>query len=387
MHSLDAPVSGGDVGARNATLSIMVGGDEEAFEAVLPCLQAMGTTAVRHGGPGTGQHTKLVNQMLVAGTIVAVCEALVYAHRAGLDLELVLASVSAGAAGSWALSNLAPRMLAGNDAPGFLVDHFVKDMALALAEARRMQLSLPGLALAQQLYVALQAQGRGHDGTQCARPRGGVAVGHRLVDAGGHLVTATAPPTPTRERILDAAWRLFAQQGFAGTTVSQIEAASSLAAGSGSFYRHFRSKEEVLHAVVDREVERADAARDVGPEPADTGGDVRVALAMEFQRRLASLRRLHPLIRVVQREREHLGTSRDHLGDLLVSRNVTVRSERFAAWMARGAIPTRDPEALATAVMCALVGYDMSCEYFGRPPGGTSEEAFISTLVSFVAGA
>ncbi len=200
-------------------------------------------------------------------------------------------------------------------------------------------------------------------------------------------MTAAAPPTPTRERILDAAWRLFTQQGFAGTTVSQIEAASSLAAGSGSFYRHFKSKEEVLHAVVDREVERADAARDVGPEPADTGGDVRVALAMEFQRRLASLRRLHPLIRVVQREREHLGASRDHLGDLLVSRNVTVRSERFAAWMARGAIPRRDPEALTTAVMCALVGYDMSCEYFGRPPGGTSEEAFISTLVSFVAGA
>ena len=166
VHSLDAPVSGGDIGARNATLSIMVGGDEVAYEAVLPCLQAMGTTVVRHGGPGTGQHTKLVNQTLVAGAIVAVCEALVYAHRAGLDLELVLASVSGGAAGSWSLSNLAPRMLAGNDAPGFLVDHFVKDMALALAEARRMQLSLPGLALAQQLYVALQAQGRGRDGTQ-----------------------------------------------------------------------------------------------------------------------------------------------------------------------------------------------------------------------------
>jgi 3-hydroxyisobutyrate dehydrogenase len=166
VHSLDAPVSGGDVGARDATLSIMVGGDERAYDAVLPCLQVMGTTVVRHGGPGTGQHTKLVNQTLIAGAIVAVCEALVYAHRAGLDLERVLASVSGGAAGSWTLSNLAPRMLAGNDAPGFLVDHFVKDMSLALAEARRMQLSLPGLALAQQLYVALQAQGRGRDGTQ-----------------------------------------------------------------------------------------------------------------------------------------------------------------------------------------------------------------------------
>jgi 3-hydroxyisobutyrate dehydrogenase len=164
--SLDAPVSGGDVGARNAALSIMVGGDELAYAAVLPCLQLMGTTVVRQGGPGTGQHTKLVNQTLVAGAIVAVCEALVYAHRAGLDLELVLASVSGGAAGSWTLSNLAPRMLAGDDAPGFQVDHFVKDMALALAEARRMHLSLPGLALAEQLYVALQAQGRGRDGTQ-----------------------------------------------------------------------------------------------------------------------------------------------------------------------------------------------------------------------------
>jgi AcrR family transcriptional regulator len=198
-------------------------------------------------------------------------------------------------------------------------------------------------------------------------------------------MTAETLPTPTRERILNAAWHLFTQQGFAGTTVSQIEAEASLAAGSGSFYRHFRSKEDVLHAVVDREVERADADRDVGPELSDTGGDVRVALAMEFQRRLGNLRRLHPLIRLVQREREHLGTSRDYLGDLLVNRNVTVRSERFAAWMARGAIPTRDPEAMATAVMCALVGYDMSREYFDRPPGGIGEEAFISTLVDFVA--
>src|SRR5688500_13840175 len=137
--------------------------------------------------------------------------------------------------------------------------------------------------------------------------------------------------TPTKERILDAAWQLFVQHGFAGTTVTQIEAAASLAAGSGSFYRHFRSKEDVLQAVVDRAVERADADRDVGPALSDTGGDVRVALAMEFQRRLGNLRRLHPLIRLVQREREHLASSRDHLGDLLVDRNVTVRSERFAA--------------------------------------------------------
>jgi 3-hydroxyisobutyrate dehydrogenase len=166
VHSLDAPVSGGDVGARNHTLSIMVGGDDGAYQAVLPCLQAMGTTVVHQGGHGTGQHTKLVNQTLIAGNIVAICEALLYAHRAGLDAEGVLASVSTGAAGSWSLSNLAPRMLAGDDAPGFSVDHFVKDMSLALHEARRMRLALPGLALAQQLYIALQAQGHGRNGTQ-----------------------------------------------------------------------------------------------------------------------------------------------------------------------------------------------------------------------------
>lgn len=196
----------------------------------------------------------------------------------------------------------------------------------------------------------------------------------------------TTAPRPTRERILDAAWSLFTQQGFAGTTVSQIEAASMLAAGSGSFYRHFRSKGDVLHAVVDREVERVDAGRDVGPDLEDTDGDVRVALAMEFQRRLDNLRRLERLIRLVQREREHLGSSRDHLGDLLVDRNVTVRSERFAAWMARGAIPQRDPEALATLVMCALVGYHMSSDYFDRPPGDVGEQSFVTTLVDLVTG-
>jgi 3-hydroxyisobutyrate dehydrogenase len=158
-------VTGGDVGAREARLSIMVGGDAAAFEKARPLFEKMGRIIVHHGGPGAGQHAKLVNQTLIAGAIVSVCEALVYAHAAGLDLDLVLQSVSSGAAGSWTLSNLAPRMLVGNDAPGFLVDHFVKDMGLALAEARRMRLALPGLALAQQLYVALQAQGRGRDGT------------------------------------------------------------------------------------------------------------------------------------------------------------------------------------------------------------------------------
>jgi len=166
VGALDAPVSGGDVGARAGTLSIMVGGDHETFDAVRPCFDVMGKTVVLHGGPGSGQHTKLVNQTLVAGTIVSVCEALLYAQRAGLDVPTVLESVSGGAAASWALSNLAPRMVAGDYAPGFFVDHFVKDMGIALDEAARMQIALPGLALARQLYVALQAQGHGRDGTQ-----------------------------------------------------------------------------------------------------------------------------------------------------------------------------------------------------------------------------
>jgi len=166
VHALDAPVSGGDVGARNAALSIMVGGPLDVFESVRPVFDVMGSTVVRQGGPGAGQHTKLMNQILIASNMVGVCEALLYAYRAGLDLESVLASVSGGAAGSWSLSNLAPRMIANNMAPGFYVNHFVKDMGIALAEAGRSQLALPGLALAHQLYVALQAQGGGSDGTQ-----------------------------------------------------------------------------------------------------------------------------------------------------------------------------------------------------------------------------
>jgi len=166
VHSLDAPVSGGDIGARNAALSIMVGGPDDVARAVGPCFAAMGTTVVRQGDHGAGQHTKMTNQILIATGMVGVCEALLYAYQAGLDLETVLSSVSGGAAGSWSLTNLAPRAIAGNMAPGFLVDHFVKDMGIALAEAGRMQLSLPGLALAHQLYVALQAQGGGGNGTQ-----------------------------------------------------------------------------------------------------------------------------------------------------------------------------------------------------------------------------
>jgi 3-hydroxyisobutyrate dehydrogenase len=165
VDAIDAPVSGGDVGARNATLSIMVGGDAAAVERVRTLLEAMGKTIVHQGGPGAGQHTKMVNQILIATGMIGVCEALLYGYRAGLDLETVLESVGGGAAGSWSLSNYGPRMLAGNFDPGFMVEHFVKDMGIALAESRRMNLSLPGLALAQQLYVALQAQGGGRKGT------------------------------------------------------------------------------------------------------------------------------------------------------------------------------------------------------------------------------
>jgi 3-hydroxyisobutyrate dehydrogenase len=166
VGAIDAPVSGGDVGARNATLSIMVGGDVVAFEHVRPLLELIGKTIVYQGGPGLGQHAKMVNQTLIASGIVGVCEALLYAYKAGLDLESVLAVVSSGAAGSWSLTNYAPRMLKGDFEPGFLVEHFIKDLEIALGEARRMDLALPGLALAHELYLALRAQGGGRQGTQ-----------------------------------------------------------------------------------------------------------------------------------------------------------------------------------------------------------------------------
>lgn len=184
VHALDAPVSGGDVGARNATLSIMVGGPADVVDAVRPCFETMGTTIVRQGGHGTGQHTKMVNQILVASGMVAMSEGLAYAYRVGLDLDQVLASVASGAAGSWALSNLAPRVVGEDFAPGFFVDHLVKDLGIALAEAERAKLALPGLALANQLYVALQAQGRGRNGTQ--------ALVHALASLSGQ----TWPPPP-----------------------------------------------------------------------------------------------------------------------------------------------------------------------------------------------
>lgn len=165
VHSVDAPVSGGDVGARNAALSIMIGGDADVVAALQPCWEAMGKTIVHQGPAGSGQHTKMVNQILIATGMIGVCEALVYGYQAGLDLETVLKSVSSGAAGSWSLSNLGPRIIANNFDPGFFVEHFIKDMGIALDESRRMGLSMPGLALASQLYAAVQAQGFGRNGT------------------------------------------------------------------------------------------------------------------------------------------------------------------------------------------------------------------------------
>ncbi len=165
MHSVDAPVSGGDVGAKEARLSIMIGGDADVVNALQPCWEAMGKTIVHQGPAGSGQHTKMVNQILISSMMVGVCEALLYGYKAGLDLETVMKSVSTGAAGSWSLSNLGPRIMANNFDPGFLVEHFIKDMGIALAESRRMGLSMPGLALAEQLYQSVKAKGWGRNGT------------------------------------------------------------------------------------------------------------------------------------------------------------------------------------------------------------------------------
>lgn len=174
VHALDAPVSGGDKGAREGVLSIMIGGDPEIVEALQPCWQAMGKTIVHQGPAGAGQHTKMVNQTLISTGMIGVCEALIYAHRAGLNLDTVLQSVGSGAAGSWSLTNLGPRIIENNFDPGFYVEHFIKDLGIALAESRRMGLSMPGLALAEQLYLSLQANGGGKLGTHALA----IALGH-----------------------------------------------------------------------------------------------------------------------------------------------------------------------------------------------------------------
>ncbi|MBM9513610.1 NAD(P)-dependent oxidoreductase [Desulfogranum marinum] len=166
VHALDAPVSGGDIGARDARLSIMVGGDQETFDTVLPLFQLMGTNIVLQGSAGSGQHTKMCNQIAIAAGMMGVCEAFAYAEKAGLDPKNVLKSIESGAAGSWSLSNLVPRIIAGDFAPGFYVKHFIKDMAIAIEAADSMGLDVPGLKLAKSLYVKLAEAGGEDYGTQ-----------------------------------------------------------------------------------------------------------------------------------------------------------------------------------------------------------------------------
>jgi len=165
VATLDAPVSGGDVGAREGTLAIMVGGDRETYDKVLPLLSLMGKNIAFLGKAGAGQHTKMSNQILIASTMVGVVECLLYAQRSGLDPAEVIGVIGKGAAASWSLNNLGPRIVKGNFDPGFFIKHFVKDMGIALDEARRMRLSLPGLALANQFYVAAMAEGHENLGT------------------------------------------------------------------------------------------------------------------------------------------------------------------------------------------------------------------------------
>ncbi|NLX07431.1 MAG: NAD(P)-dependent oxidoreductase [Phycisphaerae bacterium] len=166
VEAIDAPVSGGDVGARNGTLSIMIGGDKQAVDFIMPLFEAMGKSIVYQGPAGSGQHAKMCNQIQIAGTMIGMCECLLYGAKAGLDLETMLQSIRGGAAGCWSLDHLAPRVLKRNFDPGFFVEHFIKDMRIALEEAGRMNLCLPGLALVHQLYVAVAAQGHGKNGTQ-----------------------------------------------------------------------------------------------------------------------------------------------------------------------------------------------------------------------------
>ena len=166
IAGLDAPVSGGDIGARNAKLAIVVGGDKAAFDEVLPLFQLMGENIAYMGPAGAGQHTKMCNQTLIAGTMIGVCESLLYAARVGLDQQAVIDIIGKGAAGSWSINNMGPRIVKGDYNPGFYVEHFIKDMGIALKEAAAANLSLPGLALAHQLYMAVKAQGHGRLGTQ-----------------------------------------------------------------------------------------------------------------------------------------------------------------------------------------------------------------------------
>jgi 3-hydroxyisobutyrate dehydrogenase len=166
VAALDAPVSGGDLGARGASLAIMVGGEQEPFDRTLPLFEKMGKNIRLMGAPGAGQHTKMSNQILIAGTMIGVVESLLYAVKSGLDVDDVIDVIGSGAAGSWSINNLGRRIAKDDYDPGFFIKHFVKDMGIALAEARRMGIALPGLALVEQLYIAAMAQGLENMGTQ-----------------------------------------------------------------------------------------------------------------------------------------------------------------------------------------------------------------------------
>lgn len=166
LIALDAPVSGGDVGAANGKLAIMVGGDKQAFDTLQPIFSALGTNIRYLGSAGSGQYTKMCNQITIASNMMGVAEAICYAKKVGLNPADVLDTISTGAAASWSLSNLAPRMIKGDFAPGFFVKHFIKDMKIALESAKEVNLSLPGLALAEKLYEELARQGGENDGTQ-----------------------------------------------------------------------------------------------------------------------------------------------------------------------------------------------------------------------------
>lgn len=166
VEFIDAPVSGGQLGAINGTLSIMIGGKKTVVDTVLPLFEAFGKNMVYQGAAGTGQHTKMCNQITIAGTLIGVCEGLIYGVKAGLDLNTMLECITKGAAACWSLDVLAPKIVKGDYSPGFSIDNFVKDLSIALEEAEAMKLSLPGLALVKQLYISIQAMGKGSSGNQ-----------------------------------------------------------------------------------------------------------------------------------------------------------------------------------------------------------------------------
>lgn len=171
MTAIDAPVSGGDIGAKNGTLSIMCGGKKSVYDKVYEVLRVFGKEIIYQGSSGAGQHTKMANQIAIATNMIGVCEAITYAQKAGLDVATVLSSITSGAAGSWSLTNLAPRMLKGDFEPGFYIKHFLKDMDIALTEAEVMGLDLPGLKLAREMYEELANQGYVNKGTQALYER------------------------------------------------------------------------------------------------------------------------------------------------------------------------------------------------------------------------